>query len=142
AELIASVWGGRSISEATLSSRVYAARKALGDSGQGQQLIRTVARRGLRFVGDVRTQASSAVLELAAARASSSELAEDTHQTWPLPKRPTIAVLPFDNMCSDPAQEYFADAISEDIIMRLSKLRWFSVTARNSSFTYKRKAVH
>ena len=53
-----------------------------------------------------------------------------------------IAVLPFDNMCGDPAQEYFSDGISEDIITALSKLRWFFVIARNSSFTYKGKAVH
>jgi adenylate cyclase len=55
--------------------------------------------------------------------------------------RPTIAVLPFVNMSGDPEQEYFADGISEDIITGLSKLRWFFVIARNSSFTYKGKAV-
>lgn len=55
--------------------------------------------------------------------------------------RPSIAVLPFVNMSGDPEQEYFADGISEDIITGLSKLRWFFVIARNSSFTYKSKAV-
>ena len=55
--------------------------------------------------------------------------------------RPSIAVLPFVNMSGDPEQEYFADGISEDIITGLSKLRWFFVIARNSSFTYKGKAV-
>jgi TolB-like protein/class 3 adenylate cyclase len=55
--------------------------------------------------------------------------------------RPSIAVLPFANMSGDPEQEYFADGISEDIITGLSKLRWFFVIARNSSFTYKAKAV-
>ena len=64
------------------------------------------------------------------------------HAALPLPERPAIAVLPFDNMCGDPAQEYFSDGISEDIITALSKLRWFFVIARNSSFTYKGKAVH
>ena len=54
-DLIASVWRGRIVSEATLTSRIYAARKAVGDSGQGQRLIRTIARKGLRFVGDVQT---------------------------------------------------------------------------------------
>ena len=57
-DLIASVWGGRIVSDATLTSRIYAARKAVGDSGQGQKLIRTIARKGLRFVGDVHTQAN------------------------------------------------------------------------------------
>jgi TolB-like protein len=55
--------------------------------------------------------------------------------------RPSIAVLPFANMSGDAEQEYFADGISEDIITGLSKLRWFFVIARNSSFTYKGKAV-
>jgi TolB-like protein/Tfp pilus assembly protein PilF len=59
-----------------------------------------------------------------------------------LPDRPAIAVLPFDNMSGDQDQEYFSDGISEDIITALSKLRWFFVIARNSSFTYKGKAVH
>ena len=60
----------------------------------------------------------------------------------PLPDRPAIAVLPFTNMSGDPEQEYFSDGISEDIITALSKLRWFFVIARNSSFTYKGKSVH
>jgi adenylate cyclase len=58
-----------------------------------------------------------------------------------LPDKPSIAVLPFTNMSGDPEQEYFADGISEDIITALSKLHWFFVIARNSSFTYKGKAV-
>ena len=134
-DLIASVWRGRIVSEATLTSRVYAARKAVGDSGQGQRLIRTIARKGLRFVGDVRTGCDQSV-------AAADEIREPVHAALPLPERPAIAVLPFDNMCGDPAQEYFSDGISEDIITALSKLRWFFVIARNSSFTYKGKAVH
>lgn len=59
-----------------------------------------------------------------------------------LPDRPAIAVLPFKNMTGDPEQDYFSDGISEDIITALSKLRWFFVIARNSSFTYKGKSVH
>ena len=58
-----------------------------------------------------------------------------------LSERPSIAVLPFVNMSGDPEQEYFADGISEDIITGLSKLRWFFVIARNSSFAYKGKAA-
>ena len=59
----------------------------------------------------------------------------------PLPDKPSIAVLPFDNMSGDPEQGYFADGITEDIITELSKFRWFLVIARNSTFTYKGKAV-
>ena len=58
-----------------------------------------------------------------------------------LPDKPSIAVLPFDNMSGDPEQEYFADGIAEDLITSLSRFRWFFVIARNSSFTYKGKAV-
>ncbi len=59
----------------------------------------------------------------------------------PLPDKPSIAVLPFTNMSSDAEQEYFADGIAEDIITALSRVEWFFVTARNSSFTYKGRAV-
>jgi DNA-binding winged helix-turn-helix (wHTH) protein len=55
-DLIASVWGGRSVSDSTLTSRINAARKAIGDNGKSQKLIRTIARKGLRFVGDVQTR--------------------------------------------------------------------------------------
>jgi len=58
-----------------------------------------------------------------------------------LPDKPSIAVLPFQNMSGDPEQEYFADGIVEEIITALSRLRWFFVIARNSSFTYKGRAV-
>ena len=58
-----------------------------------------------------------------------------------LPDKPSIAVLPFENMSGDPEQEYFSDGISEDIITALSKFRWFFVIARNSTFVYKDQAV-
>src|SRR5262249_42050827 len=59
-----------------------------------------------------------------------------------IPDKPVIAVLPFTNMSDDPEQEYFSDGISEDLITALSKLRWFFVIARNSSFIYKGRSVH
>jgi adenylate cyclase len=59
----------------------------------------------------------------------------------PLPDKPSIAVLPFANMSGDPEQEYFADGMVEEIITALSRIRWLFVIARNSSFTYKDKAV-
>jgi adenylate cyclase len=61
--------------------------------------------------------------------------------TLPLPDKPSIAVLPFDNMSGDAEQEYFAEGITEDIITELSKLRWFFVTARNSTFAYKGRSI-
>jgi TolB-like protein/tetratricopeptide (TPR) repeat protein len=133
-DLIATVWGGRIVSDATLSSRIYAARKALGDSGEEQKLIRTVARKGLRFVAAVSTQPLD---QEPAPAAEPPADARTERPTLPLPDRPAIAVLPFVNMSGDPEQEYFSDGISEDIIAALSKLRWFFVIARNSSYIYK-----
>ena len=59
----------------------------------------------------------------------------------PLPDKPSIAVLPFTNMSGDPDQDYFADGITEELITALSRVKWFFVIARNSSFTYKGRAV-
>src|SRR6202008_3886949 len=59
----------------------------------------------------------------------------------PLPDKPSIAVLPFENMTGDPEQEYFADGMVEEIITALSRFKWLFVIARNSSFTFKGKAV-
>lgn len=67
---------------------------------------------------------------------------EPDRPALPLPDRPAVAVLPFVNMSDDAEQEHFSDGISEDIITALSKLRWFFVIARNSSFLYKRRDVH
>jgi TolB-like protein len=138
-DLVASVWGGRIVSDTTLTSCVYAARKAIEDSGHDQKLIRTIARKGLRFVGIVQTQPSG---DEPADTDDRNDDQRESRQAMPLPERPAIAVLPFSNMSGDPEQEYFSDGISEDIITALSKLRWFFVIARNSSFIYKRKAVH
>src|SRR5262249_57448511 len=106
------------------------ARKALGDSGDEQRLIRTIARKGFRFVGEVQADAK----DPAGSEARRTAL--------PALDRPAIAVLPFTNMSGEPEQEYFSDGISEDIITALSKLRWFLLIARNSTFIYKGKAVH
>ena len=65
-----------------------------------------------------------------------------TGPSFDLPDKPSLAVLPFTNMSNDPDQEYFADGIAEDIITALSRISWFFVTARNSSFSYKGKAVN
>ena len=136
-DLVAAVWGGRIVSDSTLTSRINAARKAVGDNGGEQKLIRTIARKGFRFVGEVR------IAGAAEAPASPADQgAEPARPALPLPDRPAIAVLPFTNMTDDPAQDYFSDGISEDIITALSKLRWFFVIARNSSFVYKGRAVH
>jgi TolB-like protein len=140
-DLIASVWRGRITSDSTLSSRIYAARKAVGDSGGHQKLIRTVARKGLRFVGDVRTQPDDGATAQVAGPPPDERDARPA-STVELLERPAIAVLPFVNLSGDPEQDYFSDGISEDLITALSRLRWLLVIARNSSFSYKGRAVH
>jgi TolB-like protein len=137
-DLIASVWGGRVVSDSTLTSRINAARKAVGDSGIDQKLIRTIPRKGFRFVAVVNGQ--QADIQTPVARPQ--QVNKPPRVAFPSPDRPAIAVLPFNNMSDDPEQEYFSDGISEDIITALSKLRWFFVIARNSSFIYKGKPVH
>ena len=128
-ELLAAIWHGRAISESALFNRVNAARSAIGDTGARQTLIKTLPRRGLRFVGAVREE-----------ECSPAEAAPDNPSPGVIDK-PSIAVLPFANLSGDPEQDYFIDGIVEDIITALSRNRAFFVIARNSSFTYKGKPV-
>src|SRR5229473_6241901 len=139
-DLIASVWGGRIVSESTLTSRINAARNAVGDSGRKQQLIRTIPRKGLRFIGAVQTQVDDNTPNQAT-DPPPDEIRDVSRPALLLPDRPAIAVLPFTNMSGDPEQEYFSDGITEDIITALSRLHWFFVIARNSTFAYKGKPV-
>jgi TolB-like protein/Flp pilus assembly protein TadD len=131
-DLINAVWNGRSVSDAALTTRLNVARSAIGDSGEEQRLIKTFPRKGFRFVGQVRE----------ARQAGGSNLGEVAPESAPaLPDKPSIAVLPFENMSGDPDQEYFADGMVEEITTALSRFRWLFVIARNSSLTFKGKAV-
>lgn len=129
-DLITQIWSDRIVSDSALNSRINAARKALGDDGATQRLIKTIPRKGFRFVGEVREEMAASPAP-AEAKPSPPRVAD----------RPGIAVLAFENMSGDPAQDYFGDGISEDILTALSKQRWFMVIARNSSFTYKGRAA-
>jgi len=138
-DLFAAVWNGRIVSESTLTTHINAVRKAIGDTGEAQCLIRTVPRKGFRFVGEVReeqlkSQGSSKPDPVGSNQSKAASLSA-------LPDKPSIAVLPFQNLSGDPEQEYFADGVVEDIITALSRMRWLFVIARNSSFTYKGRAV-
>jgi TolB-like protein len=133
--ILDAVWDGRIISESTLASHINAVRKAIGDSGGEQRLIRTVARKGFRFVGEVKDGTGEA------AQSSIKPVPPQGAKPLALPGRPSMAVLPFVNLSGDPLQDYFADGVVEDIIAALSRIRWLFVIARNSSFTYKDKLV-
>ena len=138
-DLLDVVWDGRIVSELTLTSHINAARKAIGDSGHEQRLIRTIARKGFRFVGEVREGQPS--VGFSSARPGAASADEPSAHALELPDRPSIAVLSFLNLSGDPEQEYFADGVVDDIISALSRIRWLFVVARNSSFTYKGRAV-
>lgn len=136
-DMLAAVWDGRIVSESTLTSHVNAVRKAIGDTGKEQRLIRTVSRKGMRFVGEVRGDEPSAGAVAAGAKIA----IEAPGPILSLPDSPSIAVLPFRNLSGNAGQDYFADGIVEDIITALSRIRWLFVIARNSSFTYKGRTV-
>ena len=123
------------MSDEALATRLNAARSAIGDTGQEQRLIKTLPRKGFRFVGPV----------LEAHRTTDAPVADDQTEhpkaVLAIPDKPSIAVLPFHNLSDDPEQEYFADGMVEDIITGLSRSKLLFVIARNSSFTYKGKVV-
>lgn len=124
-DLLSAVWQGRIVSESTLSSRINAARSAIGDSGAKQCFIRTVARKGLRFVGEVSLDSLEPE-----SRVDAGQIDSD--------RRPAIVVLPFVNLSDDPAQSYLSDGITEDIITDLSRWRRLAVRSRSASFRYRR----
>src|ERR1700681_621592 len=134
-DLFASIWDGRVVSESALGTRINAARCAIGDSGAQQRLIKTLPRKGIRFVGDVHEEQRLASVTKAAPSA------EQARPALTLPDRPSIAVMPFTNMSGDPEQDYFADGMAEEVTTALSRCKWLFVIARNSSFTYKDRTV-
>jgi TolB-like protein len=134
-DLINAIWNGRSVSDAALTTRLNVARSAVGDSGEEQRLIRTLPRKGFRFVGPVREVQGPAGGE------DANNPVEPRKPALALPDKPSIAILPFANRSSDPEQEYFADGMAEDIITALSRFKALFVIARNSSFTYKGRVV-
>ena len=122
AELIDAAWPGAVVEESNLSVQVAALRKLLGNAEDGAEAIVTVARVGYRFGLPVEIE-------------SNGDTAR--HGDTPVESRPSIAVLPLLNLSGDAGQEYFADGVTEDIIMALSRYRWFRVVGRGSSFAFK-----
>ena len=130
-DLIASVWGGRIVSESTLASRINAVRKAIGDSGEKQNFVRTFSKKGFRFIAPVEVRNKDV-----------NAPPEQHPLVLSLPEKPSIAVLPFSNMSGDPDQDSFIDGVTEEIITALSRVRWFFVIARGSTFVYKGRNVN
>jgi TolB-like protein len=125
-ELMGRVWPGRVVEENNIQVHISALRKALGDGDAAGSCVLTVPGRGYRLVG---TPLAATVAQASAERAS--ETAE----------HPSIAVLPFRNMSDDSDQDHFTDGIVEEIITGLSRFKWLSIVARNSSFAYRGRGI-
>ena len=136
-EIYEKIWDGRIISEATLTSCVNAARKAIGDSGRKQQLIRTVPRRGYSFIADVISDRSHKVCSDVVTKAT-TEAPNQSHQE-PSPRRASIVVLPFENLSADKDDTALADGVTEDITTSLARMRRLFVIARNTAIACKQE---
>lgn len=128
-EIFTAIWGDRIVSDAALSSQIKAARRVLGDDGATQSMISTVHGRGFRFIAPV--------IGTGPEPADKPDVGSVDGKLAAIRERPSVAVLPFTNMNSDPEEDYFADGISEDITTALSKNRWLSVIARNPAFAFR-----
>jgi TolB-like protein len=134
-DLINAVWNGRVVSDAALTTRLNAARSAIGDTGEKQHLIRTMPRKGFRFVGAVHQDDGRTVAPPGSA-ASGGET--PIHTSTP---RLSIVVLPFANIGGDREQDYFIDGVTESLTTDLSRINGAFVIAHSTSFTFKGKAV-
>ena len=149
-QLIDAIWAGRVVSDATVSTCIKNARRALGDSGSAQTYIKTVRGRGFTFNlpatgGSANDPQSSLKPDQTLAAASVIELPlpgqtpDDGKQSFA--GKPSVAVLPLLNLSHDPDKFLFGDAIAQEIIVDLSKLHWLAVVARGSSFKFRDAAV-
>ncbi len=160
-EIVERVWKGRIVSEAAISSRIKAARRAIGDDGKAQAMIRTIHRRGLRFVGDVTTANGTIEAESTTERQALERpptvvphvpqalIASPTEATEPgevgditgidlsLPKRPSLVVLPFHMLVGSEDQRLTADGLALDIMTGLARTRWLFVISRGTAFKFR-----
>jgi TolB-like protein len=130
--LIEAAWAGLAVEESNLTVQIAALRRVFGEEAGGEGWIETLSRRGYRYVGPIGAMENNG---------SGVAAITQAQLTPTLPDKPSIAVLPFQNMSGDREQEYFADGMVDDIITALSRIHWLFVIARSSSFTYKGKAV-
>jgi adenylate cyclase len=128
AEIISAVWPGTAVEDSNLDVQIAALRRVLDERRTEGSCIQTIRGRGYRF--------TAPVTQVAADVATASRSAGPA-----LPDKPSLAVMPFQNMSGEPQHEYFADGMVEEIITALSRITWLFVIAHNSTFTYKSQAV-
>jgi TolB-like protein len=128
--LVEAAWPAQAVEDSNLTVQIAAVRRTFEDLAGGAAWIETLPRRGYRYVGPVVAVDDSNLATRAPATA-----------TLALPNKPSVAVLPFSNLSGDPEQDYLADGMVDDIITGLARINWLFVIARNSTFTYKGRAV-
>lgn len=119
-EVIERLWDGRFITDSALTSCLNAARRAVGDDGRQQRVIRTIPKRGFRFVAELEELVSRL---------------ESDHQSGQT--QPAIAVMPFRNLSGEPDRELLVDGVLEDLVTLLSRIRWLTVIASGTMITYR-----
>jgi TolB-like protein len=136
-ELVSAVWNGRIVSDAAITTRLNVVRAVVRDTGEEQRLIKTVPRKGFRFLGVVREA------EMLQNPPADIRSAENGHgNAGPEPPPPlSIVVLPFTNIGVDPEQDYFADGVTESLTTDLSRISGSFVIACNTAFTFKGKPI-
>jgi len=125
-ELLENLWKGRFVSESALNGRLKAARKAVGDNGKQQQIIKTIHRRGYKFIADITisSDADSGILPSVPLQSAISN-------------KPSVAVLPFENLSEASESDYFADGLTQDINNNLCRYRDLLVIDSHSAFEYR-----
>jgi TolB-like protein len=131
-ELFEKLWEGRIVSDSALTSRIKSARRALGDDGRTQAIIKTVHGQGLRFIADVQVQHARTVAFPEAIREGPEKGAPDAGPD--ITSRPSIAILPFRSTGAAEDRSTIAEGLPHDLITELARLRWLFVVARGSSF--------
>lgn len=129
-EIVEKIWNNRIISEAAIAARIKSVRKAIGDDGQRQDLLRTVHGKGFRFVGKVAFANPAAAM----APILKERMAGPVDG---LRDRPSIAVLPFRVIGAAGDMAFLADGLADELIADLARLRWLFVIARGSSFRFR-----
>ena len=131
-EIFEKVWDGRIVTDSALTSRVKLARRALGDDGKSQRLIKTIHGQGFRFVADVRVQRTAAIVSSEPGEPPGGSL--DPDPSVKAGEQPSIAVLPFRFIGESSTFANIAEGLPHELITELARLRWLFVIARGSSF--------
>jgi TolB-like protein/Tfp pilus assembly protein PilF len=137
-DLIHAIWNGRIVSDSALTTRLNAARTAVGDSGERQRLIKTLPRKGFRFIGVVQESGMPPAASSVSAIRGRSLKAQLGSGGSP---RMSMIVLPFANLGGDPRQDYFVDGVTESLTTDLSRIARSFVISRHTAFTYKGRPV-